>query len=300
MRRSHVGSYRGRAVDKAASAFATLAMVLERFGVGCGGAMSAVTETVAMPASTGSFRRAGHQRLRAEPTSADDTLLDSAGPTQRESEVQFSMPDRVSGLSGNAPESDLLDDSDPDDDPHQVSVEQHAEHPRRRLVLVGGVQGRGRDVVSSQATVADSAPDVVDALELDLGEVEEPPRQPFVVPMTDSEGTSGSSSDTEAKDVEEVQVGPRLREAFRSLDGVDVGHLFSMRAVLMKSPPAFVKGAYWAGLRVALREILQGREHSDDARSARGWKLLLLLPRMLLFRPPRGGLIPKQRLLDRF
>ena len=40
------------------------------------------------------------------------------------SEAQFSMPDRVSGLSGNAPESDLLDamefdltmgDSDPDD-----------------------------------------------------------------------------------------------------------------------------------------------------------------------------------------
>ena len=57
----------------------------------------------------------------------------------------------------------------------------------------------------------------------------------------------------QAQDVEEVQVGPRLREAFRSLAGVDVGHLFSMRAVLMKSPPAFVKGAYRAGLRVALR-----------------------------------------------
>ena len=97
----------------------------------------------------------------------------------------------------------------------------------------------------------------MDALELDLGEVEEPPRQPIVVPMTDGEGTSGLSSDTEsvfgdhevverdqAQDVEEVQVGPQLREAFHSFDGVDVGHLFSMRAVLMKSPPAFVKGAY--------------------------------------------------------
>ena len=138
------------------------------------------------------------------------------------------MPDGVFGLSGNAPESDLLGDSDPDDDLHQVPVEQHAEHPRRRLVLVGGVQGRGRDVVSSQATVADPAPDIVDALEMDLGEVEEPGRQPIVVPMTDSEGTSALSSDTESvfgdhevvereQDVEEVQVGPRLREAFRSL-----------------------------------------------------------------------------------
>ena len=71
------------------------------------------TETVAMPASTGSFRRVGHQRLGAEPSSADDTLLDSAGPTQWESEEQFSIPDGGSGLSGNAPESDLLGDSDP-------------------------------------------------------------------------------------------------------------------------------------------------------------------------------------------
>ena len=81
---------------------------------------------------------------------------------------------------------------------------------------------------------------------------------PTVVPLTESEGsiTSAASSDTEsvpgnqdfenqeAQHVEEVQLGRVLREALRSLDGVDVGHLFSMRAVLMKSPPAFVKGAY--------------------------------------------------------
>ena len=35
--------------------------------------------------------------------------------------------------------------------------------------------------------------------------------------------------------VEEVQLGRVLWEALRSLDGVDVGHLFSMRAVLLKS-----------------------------------------------------------------
>ena len=67
----------------------------------------------------------GHQ------SSADDTLLESAGPTQCQSEAR-----------GNAPESDLLDamefdftmgDSDPDD----VPLEQCVEHPRRRLVLVG-------------------------------------------------------------------------------------------------------------------------------------------------------------------
>ena len=32
----------------------------------------------------------------------------------------------------------------------------------------------------------------------------------------------------------------------------------------------------------------------------RAWKLFLLLPRMLLHRPPRGGFIPKCQLLERF
>ena len=38
----------------------------------------------------------------------------------------------------------------------------------------------------------------------------------------------------------------------------------------------------------------------DGPRKERGWKLLLLLPRMLLFRPLRGGLISKEKLADRF
>ena len=79
--------------------------------------------------------------MGADPSIADDTLLESSGPTQWESEVR-----------GHAPESDLLDamefdltirDSDPDDVPHQVPLEQRAEHPRRRLVLVGGVEEVG-------------------------------------------------------------------------------------------------------------------------------------------------------------
>ena len=31
----------------------------------------------------------------------------------------------------------------------------------------------------------------------------------------------------------------------------------------------------------------------------RGWKLFVLLPRMLLFRPPRDGLVPMQSLVER-
>ena len=33
--------------------------------------------------------------------------------------------------------------------------------------------------------------------------------------------------------------------------------------------------------------------------TTRGWKLFMLLPRMLLCRPPRGGLIPRKRLEER-
>ena len=32
----------------------------------------------------------------------------------------------------------------------------------------------------------------------------------------------------------------------------------------------------------------------------RGWKLFLLIPRLLLHRPPRGGLVPKSKLVQRF
>ena len=61
----------------------------------------------------------------------------------------------------------------------------------------------------------------------------------------------------------------------------------------MKSPPKFLHGAYRSALRIALREICEGAAQHDETRQTRGWKLLVLLPRMVLFRPPRGGLIPQ-------
>ena len=80
----------------------------------------------------------------------------------------------------------------------------------------------------------------------------------------------------------------------------DVVHFFSVRAVVMKSPPKFVRGAYNAAMRFALQEIEAGFQSQNEEKQSRGWKLFLLLPRILLFRPHRGGLIPKQRLFDRF
>ena len=51
---------------------------------------------------------------------------------------------------------------------------------------------------------------------------------------------------------------------------------------------------------VALKEIVDGAEVNNTIWATRAWKLLLLLPRILLFRPTRGGLVPRKKLEARF
>ena len=58
----------------------------------------------------------------------------------------------------------------------------------------------------------------------------------------------------------------------------------------------FPKGPFRNALRLALEEAVS----EELIRQERGWKLMLLLPRMLLHRPPRGGLIAKDKLHERF
>ena len=91
-----------------------------------------------------------------------------------------------------------------------------------------------------------------------------------------------------------------LREAFRSLDEVNLVDHFSRRPAVMKSVPKFLTGPFRNSLRVALDEATVGSSVEDLARQERGWKLFLLLPRMLLHRPPGGGLLSKEKLSDRF
>ena len=68
----------------------------------------------------------------------------------------------------------------------------------------------------------------------------------------------------------------------------------------MRSPPAFMRGAYKSILRFALQEASEANAAHDEQRLCRAWKLFLLVPRMLLFRSARGGLIPKNQFRGRF
>ena len=43
----------------------------------------------------------------------------------------------------------------------------------------------------------------------------------------------------------------------------------------------------------------KGQHEHDDTTEIRGWKLFFLLPRILLHRPARGGLVPKAQLQER-
>ena len=53
-------------------------------------------------------------------------------------------------------------------------------------------------------------------------------------------------------------------------------------------------------MRVVLQEVISDMESDNQERITRGWKLFVLLPRLLLFKPPRGGKVAKNTLLDRF
>ena len=68
----------------------------------------------------------------------------------------------------------------------------------------------------------------------------------------------------------------------------------------MKSVPYFLRGGYRAAVRLALEEIVSGWVSGDVVKQERGWKLFFLLPRMLLSRPCRGGLVPRRKLETRF
>ena len=100
-----------------------------------------------------------------------------------------------------------------------------------------------------------------------------------------------------------VEFDPRPSQcnaAFRILEGVSLVEIFHRRACVMRSVPFVVRGAYRMAMRIALHQVVTGRDQNSEVRVSRGWKLSTLLPRLLLHRPPRGGLVPKRQLEERF
>ena len=83
---------------------------------------------------------------------------------------------------------------------------------------------------------------------------------------------------------------PATRAAFTSLDFVNLMEVFTKRARVLKSPPAFWKGAFRSCMRLALQEAERGRAEHNEVRSVRAWKLFLLHPRLVLHRSCRGGI----------
>ena len=85
-------------------------------------------------------------------------------------------------------------------------------------------------------------------------------------------------------EVQEVRnITPAVRVALTELDGVNLSEEFSKP--LMKNVPHCSRRPYRNAMRLAMNEA----NHSNAVRSKRGWRLFLLLPRLLLHRPPRGG-----------
>ena len=100
--------------------------------------------------------------------------------------------------------------------------------------------------------------------------------------------------------VSSLSFGAPAWAALVGLDNVELKDEFLIRACAMQFPPAFLRGLFRASMRFALNETDRARDASDAVALSQAWKLFLLLPRLLLHRPPRGGNIPKCRLLERF
>ena len=139
--------------------------------------------------------------------------------------------------------------------------------------------------------------------------IEDPVTDPVTTRESDTDTIDGQSeADPEAFDEVEPAVPDVVQEPLPSghvsvgmanLDEVDLNTIFARRAHDMRSIPHFLKGPYRAAVRLAMREASGARETGDVLRLTRAWKLFLLLPRTFLSRPPRGGLVPKTRLLER-
>ena len=199
----------------------------------------------------------------------------------------------------------------------------------RRLVRASGSEvPQSRNVVP-RLDVREPEATLIDALEFDLtmqdSEAEQEPQATqvhgsdtesvvtvradaifFDAEEDDRDSSSVSVCDGEVESEVEKDIPFRhpgagtSQRAFNSLDQVNLCQELKQRSCLMHSVAKFLRGPFRRALRVALEQILEGGRTNDTIRQEQGWKLFLLLPRMLLRRPARGGLVSRAKLLARF
>ena len=167
-------------------------------------------------------------------------------------------------------------------DPSGEQLDDHDRIPRRRLSIVGVPQSTHVFQTSVQNDDADN-----DDEERERDGASECEEQEETVPYALVEDP------VHAVHARNISVG------LQSLDEVDLKEVFMMRPIVMKSAPPFMRSCLKNVMRLACKTIVQGRMVNNVELETQGWKLFLLFPRMLLFRPPRGGLVPRERLIER-
>ena len=150
-------------------------------------------------------------------------------------------------------------------------------------------------------TVADSDDEQRDPTPVETPDevpVEEAPRKVCAASDVDLD-VEDEFADVPLPEVEvpvvEFTITREFRAALQSLDDLNLLEVFSRRPSGMRTVPKFMRGGFRNALRVAIQEALS----VDERRSERGWKLLLMLPRMFLFKPPRKGTVAKEKLMER-
>ena len=86
----------------------------------------------------------------------------------------------------------------------------------------------------------------------------------------------------------------------KRLDFVDQRDTFRVRDHVMKIAPGFLTGPYRSAMWLAMRKASTAFSNRSELQSVRAWKLLLLLPRMLLRKPSRVCSVSKGKFQERF
>ena len=74
---------------------------------------------------------------------------------------------------------------------------------------------------------------------------------------------------------------------------------FRSRGCLMRVVPKVMRGAFRTALRLSFKEAAEARAAGNVKQEIRARKFFMLVPRMLLTKPPRGGAVSKAKLAER-